>query len=168
MTARPGYIVHEVNERDVTVDWFFARGPGRHRGRQLVLMLIGWFFTILPIVITASALIHRNDGRGWWNYREGYVMWDVTTRTLEFLIAVFIVGFFALYLINRAQARRRDKRLTYDAERLERRLALAADMYAGKYGDEAFRVRRKAIAIEPYDDVETYELRDRYHEYGVD
>lgn len=166
--TRPDYIVHTVDEKDVTVDWFFARGPSRHRFRQLVLMIIGWFFAILPIVVTASALIHRNDGHGWWRYREGFAMWDVTTRTLGFLIVVFIIGFFVLYLINRTQAKSRDRRLTYDAERLERRLELAADMYAGKYGNEAFRTERKSIVIEPYDDVETYELRDRYREYGVD
>jgi hypothetical protein len=168
VTRPPDYIVHKVDERDATVDWFFARGRARHQTRQLVLMAVGWAFAILPVVITASALAHRNDRGGWWNYPEGFYMWDVTTRTLEFLIAVFIVGFFALYLANRASAGKRDKRKTYDAARLSRRLELAADMYNSKYGDEAHRLERKKIVIEPYADVQTYELRDRYHEYGVD
>lgn len=173
VTRPPDYIVHQVSERDVTVDWFFARGHGtghrRRRARQFALMVIGWFFAVLPVAITASALLHRHDRHGgWWRYREGFYMWDVTTRTLEFLVVVFLVGFFALYVLNRSSARKRGQQRTYDTERLARRLELAADMYAAKYGDEAFRLERRKIVIEPYDDVETYELRDRYREYGVD
>ena len=168
VTRPPDYIVHQVREKDVTADWFFSRSPGRHRIRQLALMVIGWFFAILPVVITTSALVHRHDRHGgWWRYREGFVMWDETTRTLEFLLVVFLVGFFALYVINRSAAGKRDQKRTYDAARLTRRLELAADMYAGKYGDEAFRRERRKIVIEPYEDVETYELRDLYREYGA-
>jgi hypothetical protein len=47
-------------------------------------------------------------------------------------------------------------------------LELAADLYGSKYGNEAFRLERKKIVIEPYEDVETYRLRDHYREYGVD
>jgi uncharacterized membrane protein len=168
VTRPPDYVVHAVSERDVTVDWFFARGRARHRIRQLVLMAVGWVFAILPVVITASALLHRNRPGGWWSYPEGFYMWDVTTRTLAFLIGVFIVGFFALYVANRASARKRDQRTTYDAARLSRRLELAGDLYRSKYGDRAFRLERNKIVIEPYADVETYELRDRYRKYGVD
>jgi uncharacterized membrane protein len=168
VTRPPGYIVHEVDERDVTVDWFFARGRSRRRTRQFALMVIGWVFAILPVVITASALLHRNGPGGWWSYPEGFYMWDVTTRTLEFLLVVFIIGFFALYAANRVSARKRDRRKTYDAERLSRRLELAADLYRSKYGDRAFRLERKKIVIEPYADVETYELRDQYRAYGAD
>jgi hypothetical protein len=157
-----------VDEKDATVDWFFARGQNWRRIRQFALMVVGWAFAILPVVITASALLHRNGPGGWWSYPEGFYLWDVTTRTLGFLIAVFIVGFFALYAANRASAREREKRKTYDAARLSRRLELAADLYQGKYGDRAFRWERKRVVIEPYADVETYELRDHYREYGAD
>jgi uncharacterized membrane protein len=167
MTRPPGYLVHQVDEKDVTVDWFFARGRARHRIRQFALMVIGWACAVVPVVITASALVHRNGPGGWWSYPEGFYLWDVTTRTLGFLIVVFIIGFFALYAANRASARKRDKRTTYDAARLSRRLELAADLYRSKYGDRAFRFERKKIVIEPYADVETYELRDCYREYGL-
>jgi hypothetical protein len=157
-----------VNENDVTVDWFYARGRPPRRIRQFALAVVGWFFALLPVVITGSALIHRGDGRGWWHYPEGYAMWDFTTRLLEYLLVVFIIGFLALFLANRASAARRDREKTYDTARLALRLELAEDMYAGKYGSEPFRLERQEIVIEPYEDVETYELRDRYREYGVD
>jgi hypothetical protein len=168
VTRPPGYLVHQVDERDVTVDWFFARGRTRRRIRQFALMVVGWVFAVLPVVITVSALVHRNDpGHGWWSYPEAFYLWDVTTRTLALLIVVFIIGFFALYVANRASTRKRDKRKTYDAARLSRRLELAANLYDSKYGNEAFRLERKKIVIEPYADFETYELRDRYRRYGV-
>lgn len=168
MTRRPDYVVHQVEEKDVTVDWFFTRDWGLRWIRQFILMIVGWAFAVLPVVITASALLHRGGRGGWWSYSEGFRMWDTTTRTLEFLMAVFIVGFLALYLVNRASARKRDQRKTYDEQRLARRLELAADLYGRKYGGRNFRYERKRIVIEPYEDLETYELRDRYREYGVD
>lgn len=169
MTSPPDYVVHQVNEKDVTVDWLFTRGWGRRRIRQLALMVVGWAFAVLPAVITAMALLHL----GWWNYREGFRMWEVTTMTLTFLVVVFIVGFLALHIIHRvisrASAGRREdtQGKTYDAERLSRRLELAADLYDSKYGSKAFRMDQKRIVIEPFQDFETYELRDRYREYGV-
>lgn len=169
MTRPPDYIVHQVDEKAVTVDWFFARGHGRRRITQLALMAVGWLFAILPVVITASALIYRNaPGAGWWHYSEGFRMWDVTTQILEFLVVVFIIVFFSLYVINRTTASKHDKRETYDTARLSRRLELAAGMYDSKYGAREFRLERKKVVIEPYGDVETYELRDLYREYGVD
>jgi hypothetical protein len=168
MTRPPGYIVHQVDEQDVTVDWFFAHGPGRPRIRQLALVVVGWFFALLPVVITVSALLHRNDPqKGWWSYREGFALWDFTLLILGFLIAVFIIGFLALYLINRASIKRRNRRKTYNAALLSRRLDLAAGLYQGKYGAEASRLAQTSITIQPYQDIETYELRDRYREYGV-
>jgi hypothetical protein len=120
-------------------------------------------------VITVSALVYRDDPqKGWWSYREGFVLWDLTVLILGFLIAGFIIGFSALYLINRASAKQRNRGKTYDAARLSQRLELAASLYQSKYGAKASRVEQKRIAIQPYQDLETYELRDRYRKYGVD
>lgn len=168
MTPKPGYIVHEVDEKDVTVDWFFTRRLSWRQLFQFVLMVIGWFFAVLPVIITFSAVTHQHRPGGWWSYAEGFRMWNQTTRILEFLLLVFAVVFLSLYILNRTSARHRDQRKTYDEERLARRLDLAADMYDSKYGVRAYRLTRKKIVIEPYDDVETYELRDLYREYGVD
>lgn len=169
MTRPPDYIVHHVDEKEVTVDWFFAHGLGRHRVGQFVLLVVGWFFAVLPLVITVSAIVNRNSPQtAWWSYREGFYLWDVTILTLSFLIVVFIIGFFVLYVLNRASNKQRNQKQTYDAARLSKRLELAEDMYANKFGEETFRVEQKTIAIEPYEDLETYELRDRYRVYGVD
>jgi hypothetical protein len=65
-------------------------------------------------------------------------------------------------------ARRRDRRTTYDEERLELRLSLADDLYTDKYGPAELRQQERSVRIEPYADIETYELRDRYRTYGVD
>jgi uncharacterized membrane protein len=168
MTRPPGYIVHQVDEKDVTVDWFYARSRGRRRIVQFVLVVVGWFFAVLPVVITVSALVHEDDPqKGWWSYREGFYLWNLTMLILGFLIVMFIIGFSALYLVNRASTRQRDRRKTYNATRLSQRLELAAGLYQGKYGAEAFRLEQKRITIQPYQDLETYELRDRYREYGV-
>lgn len=164
---RPDYVVNVVKEDDVTVDWFFGDRPFPQKIVQLVLVIIGWFFAILPIVVTASALIHRNDAGGWWNYREGFVMWDVTIDILGLLAAAFVIGFLALHLINRYAAKRHNREITYDQERLDLRLGLADDLYATKYGTADLRVLQRNIIIEPYGDIETYELRDIYRTYGV-
>lgn len=168
MTEKPGYVVHVVDEDDITVDWFFGDRPFRQKVPQMILVVVGWFFAILPIVVTVSALTHRHDAGGWWNYREGFVMWDVTIDTLGLLALAFVVGFFTLYLINRFEARRHRRRTTYDEERLALRLGLADDLYESKYGSADFRLLQRNIRIEPYGDFETYELRDLYRTYGVD
>jgi len=167
-TPKPDYAVHTVAEGDVTVDWFYGRGHGRTKVRQGVLVVIGWFFAILPIVVTESALAHRHDAGGWWSYREGFDMWDVTIRTLGLLLVVFVLGFLTLYLVNRRISRRQARENTFDEERLAARLALAEDLYTSKYGDEESRLQQRTVRIEPYSDFETFELRDLYRTYGVD
>lgn len=172
-TPQPPYVVHVVDEQDVTVDWFFRpRQPGAPAGtrlKQLVLVVVGWFFVVLPVVITTSALLHRDDdSEGWWGYHEGFVMWDLTMILLGILFVAFVVGFLALHLIDRASTRRRDQRFTFDEERLERRLEVADAWYAGKFGPESIRVQQSRIRIEPYADLETYELRGLYRAHGVD
>jgi hypothetical protein len=169
MTKRPDYIIHHVDEKDFTVDWFFGDRPYTKKIPQLVLVLLGWFFAVLPVVITASAIVNRNDQQtAWWSYREGFVMWDVTISSLAFLVGFFILAFYVLYLINRALARRRIQKKTYNEQRLAQRLELAGDLYAKKYGPEPFRLQQRRIQIEPYGDLETYELRDHHRTYGVD
>ncbi|MDF1604127.1 hypothetical protein [Nocardioides sp. YIM 152315] len=167
-THPPPYVVHHVEEGDVTVDWFFGRRRFRDKFVQLVLVLLGWVFVVLPVVITASALLHRGDAdTGWWGYHEGFVMWDVTVIILGILTGFFIVGFLALHLVDRVAATRRDRRKTYDEERLAERLEVAADWYAGKFGPEALRLQQRRVEIEPYGDIETYELRNLHRRFGV-
>jgi len=168
MTSRPAYVVHAVEEKDVTVDWFFGHGRPGTKIVQLLLLLVGWFFAVLPVVITASALLHRDDPEGWWNYSEGFVMWDITMIFLGVLLVVFVIGFLVLHLVDRRAARRRSQVSTYDEERLAVRLEIAADWYADKYGPADLRREQRRVDIEPYGDVETYELRGLYRTYGVD
>lgn len=167
MTTKPPYIVHEVAEKAVTVDWFF--GTGHHRLRQLVLVLIGWFFFVLPVYITLSALVNRNNpDRGWWTYHEGFVMWEVTMIFLGLLTVFFIVGFLTLYVINRSSARRRAAEITYDEERLAQRTEIADAWLHRKFGPEGHRLQQRRVRVEPYADIETYELRGLYREHEVD
>lgn len=165
---KPAYVVHTVDERDVTVDWFFGPGHWGTKVTQGILALVGWFFALLPVWITESALVHRDDTGGWWRYREGFVMWDVTISTLGLLLVAFVVGFLTLYLANRHTSRTQNREITFDEERLAARLSLAEDLYASKYGDEALRLQQRSIRIEPYSDFETFELRDLYRTHGVD
>lgn len=168
MTEKPDYVVHVVEEDEVTIDWFFGKGHLRVTIIQLIMIVIGWFFSILPIVVTASALIHRRDPGGAWDYYEGFVMWDVTISTLSLLLVFFVVGFLVLHFLHRHQAERDRRQPTYDQERLEQRLNLADELYANKYGPVELRQLQRSIRIEPYADIETYELRDLYRTYGVD
>lgn len=167
MPGKPSYVVHSVAEEDVTVDWFFSKERHPTKVVQSALVIVGWFFAILPEVVEGSAIANRDNSGGWWNYREGFVMFDTTMRYLGILMVVFILGYFALFLVNRSVMRRRNKVTTYDEERLTQRLDLADDLYASKYGPRMLRLQKRTVRIEPYADVETYELRDRYRTYGV-
>jgi hypothetical protein len=167
--TEPDYRTHSVDERDLTVDWFFGSIRFHRKIPQLLLAIVGWFFAVLPIVITASALIHRNTAqRGWWSYREGYVMFDVTSIILGILVIVFVVGYLALLIIDRRRDGWRRDHISYDLEKLDLRLAIAEDLYSEKFGPEEARLARQNIRIEPYADLETYELRDRYRDYDVE
>lgn len=168
MTPKPSYVVHEVREKDVTVEWFFGAGHLRTKLTQLLLVLVGWFFTVLPVVITASSLLQRDDASGWWGYSEGFAMWDKTMVILGFLTLCFVVGFLALHLLHRATAKERNRRNTYDEQRLAQRLEVADAWYADKFGPEALRRQQGKVLIEPYSDIETYELRGLYRANGVD
>jgi len=161
------YITHTLDEKDLTVDWFFGDLTFREKLPQLVLAVIGWLFSILPVWITASALLHRNDHDGWWNYREGYVMFDDTSICLGILLVVFVLGYLALFFVDRRRDGWRRDHVTYDIERLDLRLAIAEDLYSEKFGPEESRLALRDIRIEPYGDLETYELRDRYRDYDV-
>ena len=86
MTTKPSYVIHEVDEKDVTVDWFFGSGHIGTKVAQLVLILVGWFFAVLPggdhrLVPPEPA----TTTRGWWSYQEGFDMWDQTMRFLGIL-----------------------------------------------------------------------------------
>ena len=167
MTTKPWYIAHSVEEKDVTVDWLYGRGHARTKAVQLILILVGWFFVVLPVVITASALLNRNNPeRGWWGYHEGFVMWDVTIAFLAVLTAFFVVAFLVLFLVDRGSRRRRDQIKTYDEQRLTTRQEVAAGWYAEKFGPEELRLQQKRVQIEPYGDIETYELRGLYRTMG--
>ena len=81
MTVKPSYVVHTVKEKEITVDWFFGKGHVGKKIAQLFLLLIAWFFAVLPVVVTASAIRNRdNPDKGWWKYAEGFTLWDTTSR----------------------------------------------------------------------------------------
>ncbi|MFC4244508.1 hypothetical protein ACFOYW_14115 [Gryllotalpicola reticulitermitis] len=165
--AAPDYLTHTVDEKDLTVDWFFGHHTFREKLPQLLAAIVGWIFSILPIWITVSAIRHRYDAGGWWSYHEGFVMFEVTLDTLAILVVIFIVGYLVLLLIDLRQDGWRRDHISYDSERLDLRLAIAEDLYAEKFGPEGERLAMRDIRIEPYLDLETYELRNRYRDYDV-
>ena len=168
MTATPAYVVDHVDEKDVTVDWFFGSGHAGTKVTQLILILVGWFFAVLPVAITASALLNRDSDGGWWDYQEGFDLWDDTMRVLGILTVVFIIGFLVLHLVHRSTAKERNRRRTYNEERLALRLEVAEAWYSEKFGPEALRLQRRTTQIQPYSDIETYELRGLYDVNGID
>ena len=169
MTDKPAYIVHSVQEEDITIDWFFGAGRWGKKLQQLVLLLIAWFFAVLPVVVTWSAIANRdNPNKGWWKYAEGYALWDTTIVFLGIFLVIFIVGYLALFLINRASNRKRNSVATYDAARLAKRLELAEEMYLEKYGPSSLRLQQNRVQIRPYADLETFELRGLYREFDLE
>jgi len=169
MTDKPWYAVHTIDEKSLTVDWFFGPGHAARKVGQFVLLLIGWFFAILPVVVTASAILNRdNPDKGWWKYSEGFELWDTTMIGLGIFLAIFIVGYFALFIANRVDNRKRDQRRTYDEERLAKRLDIAENLYAEKFGPPQLREQQHRIVIRPYADLETFELRGLYRTHGVE
>jgi hypothetical protein len=168
MTSTPDYVVHSVDEKDITVDWFFGDGHVRTKVVQSLLALLGWCFVMLPVFITSSSIVNRETGSGWWAYQEGFVMWVRTMAFLGILTVIFIVGFLVLYLVNRALRRRDDGRITYDEERLDVRTQVADDWYLSKFGPESMRRERRSVRVEPYVDLETFELRGLYRTHEVD
>ncbi|GAA4719531.1 hypothetical protein [Nocardioides conyzicola] len=168
MTSRPSYVVHEVTEKDVTVEWFFGPGHLRTKVFQVVWVLVSWFFVVLPVFITASSLLHRHDEGGWWSYQEGFDMWDRTVFLLGILFVAFVLIFLGLHLLDRTSATARNARREYDERRLALRLEIAETWYSDKYGPRADRVVRRSVQIQPYGDIETYELRGLYRANGVD
>ena len=169
MTGKPSYVVHTVTEKEITVDWFFGKGHVGKKIAQFLLLLIAWFFAVLPVVVTASAIRNRdNPDKGWWKYAEGFTLWDTTIAFLAFFLVFFIVGYLALYLLNRASESSRNARATYDEERLAKRLQIAEHLYAEKFGPPALREQQRQVTIQPYADIETFELRGLYRDLGVE
>ena len=168
MTTKPAYVVHEVEEEDVTVDWFFGPGHLGTKVAQLALLLVDWFFAVLPVVITASSLLNRDDRRGLVGLPGGVRAVGRDDALPGGPSVVFVVGFLALHLVHRATAKDRNRRKTYDEQRLAPRLEIADAWYADKFGPEALRLQQRKVRIEPYGDLETYELRGLYRAHGVD
>lgn len=161
--AAPSYVKKESNEDAVTVDWFFGKGHIGTKIWQDILMVIGVFFAALPIFITVKTMLatYMKKGETVWSYREGFKMWQDATHFFFQMLIFFVVIFLVLYIINVLRARHERKGLTVDAERVAYRMSLAEEMYDSKYGPRAFRMQRQNIRVAGYDDVETYELRDR-------
>lgn len=166
MSERPAYIVHSVDEKDITVDWFFGHGHWGEKVQQFVLLVIAWFFAVLPVVVTWSAIAHRdNPDKGWWKYAEGFALWDQTIAFLAFFLALFAVVYLVLFLVNRRSNRHRNRIATYNEERLAKRLEVAEAMYSEKFGPAALRAQQRHVQIHPYADIETFELRGLYREF---
>ena len=168
MNSKPSYVVHEVRESEVTVDWLFGPGHVGTKLAQSALLLVGWFFAVLPVVVTASALLNRYNEGGWWSYEEGFALWDQTMLYLGIILVVFIVGFLVLNVIHRVTLKQRNQRKTYDEQRLAQRLEIADAWYGDKFGPEPLRLRQRNVQITPYADLETYELRGLYRASEVD
>jgi uncharacterized membrane protein len=169
MTDKPSYVVHSVTEKEITVDWFFGKGHLGKKIAQFFLLLIAWFFAVLPVVVTASAILNRdNPDKGWWNYAEGFTLWDTTIAFLAFFVVLFVIGYLVLFLVNRASEKGRNATATYDETRLSKRLEIAEHLYAEKFGPPALREQQRHVKIQPYADIETFELRGLYRDFGVE
>ncbi|MDA5460138.1 hypothetical protein B816_1648 [Weissella confusa] len=94
-------------------------------------------------------------------------MWEFATKFFMDMALFFVIIFFVLYLINQYREKRDQDALTVDADRVAYRVSLAEEMYNTKYGPQAFRTNRQSIRVVGYDDVETYELRDRFKYFEI-
>lgn len=166
MTPKPPYVVHSLPEREMTVDWFYGRGHLGIKVKHFVLIVIGWLVALTPVVFTTWALINRDSGKNVGGSGRAFAIWDQTIAYLGFFLAFFIVFYLGLFIANKLSMKRRNQRRTYDEERLRRRIEVAEDMYVEKFGPRELRVNEAHVQIQPYGDIETYELRGRYRNYG--
>ncbi|RAU09058.1 hypothetical protein DEJ53_00910 [Weissella confusa] len=166
---KPAYITHESTENDITIDWFFGKGRLITKIWQALLAIIGMFFMLLPVYITVKTMIAKyiQKGHAIWSYTEGFKMWEFATKFFMDMALFFVIIFFVLYLINQYREKRDQDALTVDANRVAYRVSLAEEMYDTKYGPQAFRTNRQSIRVVGYDDVETYELRDRFKYFEI-
>lgn len=166
MTAKPSYIIHTLPEKAMTVDWFFGRGHLGIKIKHFILIVIGWLAALTPVAFTTWALINRDSGKSVGGSGRAFVIWDQTMAFLAFFLSFFIVFYLGLFIANKLSMKRRNQRRTYDEERLRRRIEVAEDMYVEKFGPRELRVNDAHVQIQPYGDIETYELRGRYRNYG--
>lgn len=150
----------------MTVDWFFGRGRWGTKVKQLILIVVGWLCAALPVVGTVWALANREETIRRWGFDEAFEIWDQTMAFLGVLLVFFAVAFMALFVANQLSSRSRHKRRTYDEQRLSRRRALAEAMYDEKFGPRELRTEETNVYIQPYGDIETFELRGLYRQYG--
>ncbi|WP_062211856.1 hypothetical protein [Demequina oxidasica] len=163
MSPKPSYITHSVEESDVTVDWFFGSASVAVKARQVALVSVSWFFALLPICLTTWALVHRNDPDSpWARYTDWFNIWQIMMTVIAALIAFFAIAFLLMFLLNRSDMRKRNVRETYNVERLDRRVAIAADWYSERYGDKSERIDESRVIVLPGSNIGTYELRELY------
>ena len=138
MTDKPSYVVHTVTEKEITVDWFFGKGHLGKKITQFFLLLCRMVLRrILPMVVTASAILNRdNPDKGWWKYAEGFTLVGHDDRVPQaFFLILFVVGYLVLFLVNRAsrEVPQRDgdlRRGSAGQEARDRR----GDLYEEKFG----------------------------------
>lgn len=168
MTDRPRYNNRHVSEDDLTVDWYFGSGHLARKIWQSILIIIGWFFAILPIVITLSAVFMQDsESGGWWRYSEGIDMWNLEISIIFLMTVVFVIAFGYLYVTSSIKRRREINQITYDEERLRRRLMLSAEQYDDRFGPTDARWGKSRVLVPPEANIGTFELRERFAEEGV-
>jgi hypothetical protein len=165
----PSYVSNESTEDTITIDWFF--GP-EHLGtkiRQGILILIGYILAIIPIYITIKSVIsiYSKNGKGFWNYSEGIRMWEQAIYFFSLFFILCVIFFIGMHIVNKLRVKREQDKLTVDMGRVARREEIANEMYTSKYGPHNFRVHMETIRVMGYDDVETYELRDRFRYFEM-
>lgn len=164
---KPDYIINEVDEKSLTIDWFFGQKQLSLKLKQLVLITIGWIACLVPIGITTILIIFRDKNIPI-NQAAFTELFDTIISTFLQYYLFFIIFFFILHIYNLilSRSRRRNDKASYNPKLLKKHTDLAEEMYYSKYGPRDHREGQNRIIIQDYADIGTFELRQQFDYFG--
>ncbi|WP_409021869.1 hypothetical protein ACE83Q_06210 [Dellaglioa sp. P0083] len=164
---KPDYIVNEVDEDALTIDWFFGQKNVGLKLRQLVLITIGWIACLVPISITVILILFKDKAIPI-DQTLFTELFDTIINTFLQYYLFFIAFFLILHIYNLILSNNRLKNdiESYDSKLLKKHTDLAEEMYYSKYGPRDHREGQNKIIIQDYADIGTFELRQQFDYFG--
>lgn len=166
-TNKPDYILNEVDEKSLTIDWFFGQKKLSLKLKQFFLITLGWIACLVPIGITTVLIVFRDKDIPI-NQAVFTALFNTIIKTFVQYYLFFIVFFFILHVYNLILSRNRlkNERESYNPQLLKKHTDLAEEMYYSKYGPRNHREGQNRIVIQDYADIGTFELRQQFDYFG--
>ncbi|QAY69880.1 hypothetical protein [Xylanimonas protaetiae] len=141
-------------------DRYFARGHGRLKVRETLMILVLWVVLLYPVAVLANSV--APDAPIWsalyhGAYEDGEELVRFLARAVAIVVVVVVLlSSTALLLRNNHRERKvYPERTTYDAAGAARRKAALEAMYHDRFGDEDFRRSARYYAVAPEQNLPT-------------